>query len=270
MNIRLIHIIRQKIKYHLLKFGILVLPASSSEKLNNFFSLINPVETDKKLVRLGDAADGGYLVPNDLDGICACFSPGVSHEASFELALAQLGIKSYLADYSVESSPVEHHLLDFEKRYLGAKNDDIYMTLESWIQKKESLHSDSYILQMDIEGAEYEVLYQTPVDVLRKFRIMIIEFHSLGMIFSPGGYELVNLTFNKILEDFDIVHIHPNNVCEPLIKGEFSVPPVMEFSFLRKDRVLSRQPNKNFPHRLDVKNFLTRRDVVLPSCWQGK
>jgi hypothetical protein len=45
---------------------------------------LHPVTTDKKLVRIGGEGDGGYLVPDDLDGVMACFSPGVGATASFE------------------------------------------------------------------------------------------------------------------------------------------------------------------------------------------
>jgi hypothetical protein len=256
------------IRQALLKYGINVTRAVSDEKLSHFFNLINPIISDKKLVRVGDEEDGGYLVPFDLNGIEACFSPGVSLEASFELNLAKFGVKSYMADYSVNASPIENNLFDFEKKYLGAQNDEIFMTLQSWVDKKEPNGSD-FILQMDIEGAEYEVIYQSPVELLKKFRIIIIEFHSLGILFSPGGYEIIRLAFKKLLEHFEIVHIHPNNCVEPISNGRFEVPPVMEFTFLRKDRVLSQEPAKDFPHILDVKNFPDRPDVVLPDCWRG-
>lgn len=230
--------------------------------------MINPVETNKPLIRLGDDADGGYLIPNDLEGIRACFSPGVSCEASFELDLASRQIKSYLADYSVSSAPFQNDLIDFEKKYLGTEITEMFMTLESWMQRKEPNGSD-FILQMDIEGAEFPVIYQTPTEVLSKFRILVIEFHGLDNIYSQGGYDLIYLTFQKILMNFEIVHIHPNNVCRPVVMGSYSIPPVMEFSFLRKDRISSKSKIVNFPHQLDVKNFNAREDVILPACWRG-
>jgi hypothetical protein len=44
-------------------------------------------EWPKAMIRLGREADGGYLVPDDLSGIVACFSPGVDVIAAFELDL---------------------------------------------------------------------------------------------------------------------------------------------------------------------------------------
>jgi hypothetical protein len=50
---------------------------------------MRPVSTKYDLIRLGGPHDGGYLVPNGLVGIQACFSPGVSKVSNFELDLAQ-------------------------------------------------------------------------------------------------------------------------------------------------------------------------------------
>lgn len=46
--------------------------------------------------------DGGYLVPNDLEGIEACFSPGVDKISEFELDCLNYGMKIYMPDKSVE------------------------------------------------------------------------------------------------------------------------------------------------------------------------
>jgi len=265
-------IIKNNIKHYLkgmlLKRNIFFKRCTCELKLEKFFSMVQPIVTNKELIRIGDYSDGGYLIPNDLDGIEACFSPGVSSEASFELELTNYNINSYLADYSVDAPPVKHELFDFVKRYLGAENNDIYMTLESWINEKYPNVSNA-ILQMDIEGPEYAVIYQTPIEVLKKFRIMVIEFHGLDNIFNQGGFDLIYLTFQKILTEFEIVHIHANNVWPALNYGVYEVPPLIEFTFLRKDRVGFMSPNLNFPHLLDVKNFKNKPDLVLSKCWRG-
>jgi hypothetical protein len=62
---------------------------------------LRPFDVGYELIRVGDFGDGGYLVPDDLSGIRACFSPGVSKQASFELDMAKRGIPSFMADASV-------------------------------------------------------------------------------------------------------------------------------------------------------------------------
>jgi len=57
------------------------------------------------------------------------------------------------------------------------------------------------------------------------------------------GFELIKLTFQKLLKDFKIVHINPNNFSEPI---RYEISPEMEFTFLRKDRVTSKIPAMGF------------------------
>lgn len=250
-----------------LGFGLYVTRQTDEIGLSGFFSLINPIATEHTLLRLGDQSDGGYLVPDDLNGLDACFSPGVSQEASFEADVAKLGVPCYMADYSVDNSPIRHALFDFEKRYLGSENDGVYITLEHWINLKQP-NGKEFILQMDIEGSEYGVILTTPHHILQKFRIVVIEFHHLNDIFCPAGLQLIRATFQKLLQIFDIVHIHPNNCSSLVGRGYYQVPPVMEFTFLRKDRIFSVIPAVDFPHALDVKNAPNLPDIVLPDCWR--
>lgn len=251
----------------LLSKNIRISQTVNKSMLEEFFKKIRPIDCGHSMVRLGGNGDGGYLVPDDLEGIGACFSPGVSDVANFELAFAAKGVKSYLADYSVESAPAKHELIDFEKKYLGCEENDIFMTLDSWIQRKEPNGKD-FVLQMDIEGAEYDVIYDINSETLKKFRILVIEFHRLDSLFDKTGFKLINLTFNKLLKDFEIVHIHPNNCRAPVIYKSFEVPPLMEFTFIRKDRAVNTgKYSVDFPHPLDEPCVRSYEDYALPRCW---
>jgi len=234
--------------------------------VRDFISLLKPITTNHNLVRIGGDGDGGYLVPDDLNNINCCFSSGVCGVANFELEFANRGIKCFLADYSVEAPPIQNKLFDFEKKYLGQMEDSIHITLENWVSRK-SPNQNDFILQMDIEGAEYEVIFDTSRETLRKFRILVIEFHRLEAIIVKSGFDLINLTFRKLLKDFEIVHIHPNNAGKTTIYKMFVIPQTMEFTFLRKDRISSRQPTLTFPHKLDRPNNPNKKDYHLPRCW---
>jgi len=229
---------------------------------------LRPVKTDHSLVRLGGAGDGGYLVPDDLKGLAACFSPGVSEVADFELALANRGIPCFLADYSVDAPPVAHPLFHFEKKFLGSEDNEIFTTMASWVERHAPGSAD-LLLQMDIEGSEYAVIHAMSDALLQRFRLMVIEFHDLDQIFSKSGCELLRLTFEKLALHFDVVHIHPNNCGKIIERDGFAVPRLLEITFLRKDRVSTRSPAKIFPHPLDKANVSMRPDIVLPSCWWG-
>ncbi|PPD44273.1 MAG: hypothetical protein CTY15_07450 [Methylocystis sp.] len=238
------------------------------EELAELFPRFRPYTTDTPLIRCGGEGDGGYLIPDDLSGIEACFSPGVNDIAHFETDMVERGIRCFLADASVNSSPVYHPLIEFDKLFLGANTQGSFVTLDDWIAGKNVGNGD-LLLQMDIEGAEYDVLFAAQESTLRRCRIMVIEFHHLTSLLDPLGAKLIQLCFDKLLRLFDIVHIHPNNCCPPSTLGPFTVPPVMEFTFLRKDRVKKRVPTSRFPHELDRPNVAIHEDIELPRCWYG-
>jgi len=111
--------LRTEVLKAFLKFGFIANRVTTKSDLLVFLGRTKPVKTQFELIRIGGPGDGGYLVPDDLDGIKTCFSPGVSDTANFELDLAQRGVNCFLADYSVEKSPIEHPKFDFQKNLLG-------------------------------------------------------------------------------------------------------------------------------------------------------
>ena|SRR2546429_2050472 len=234
--------------------------------LAGFLTAIRPLRTNHELIRVGGESDGGYLVPDDLAGVEYCFSPGVSNTADFEDDLTKRGIRCFLADYSVDGPPISNELFDFEKKFLGPEDTDVFTTLQSWVDRKAAGKMD-LILQMDIEGGEYEVLFDTSSLTLRRFRILVIEFHDLHKLCQKDFFRLASLGFRKLLKDFDIVHVHPNNCSPPRKYKTFELPPVMEFTFHRKDRIAWKSPAATFPHELDRKNVPSNPDYGLPSCW---
>lgn len=258
--------IKKYIKGFFLRKGYLLARSVSKNQLGEFFKLIKPVQTEHKLLRIGGNGDGGYLIPDDIEGISMCFSPGVSTVANFEMEMVGRGMVCALADYSVDGPPISDPSLRFIKKFIGQNNDEVHITLQNWIDSF-GPHLGDLMLQMDIEGAEYQVLLDADVELLKKFRIIIIEFHDLNALISEFGFNLINTTFRKLLKDFDLIHIHPNNCTEPVEIFEYLVPPVMEFTFLRKDRSLIRTANANFPNQLDRPNVVDELDFPLPPCW---
>lgn len=259
---------RDFINQYMLWGSLRLSKGSSNQDLAEFFKAVQPVKTEHQLIRIGGQQDGGYLLPDDLNGITTCFSPGVAEAAHFEEDLARRGIKSFLADYSVDRPPVENTFFFFEKKFLGHKNNEVSTTLTDWVNRN-APSEEEMILQMDIEGAEYDVILSTPSEVIRKFRIIVIEFHNLEALAEKNGFCLINLTFNKLLADFDILHIHPNNCTGTVNYMGYELPPIMEFTFLRKDRSRKRLPEKNFPHALDRPNIIGRDEKPLPRCWRS-
>jgi methyltransferase FkbM-like protein len=228
---------------------------------------LRPKESGRGLIRIGGNGDGGYLLPDDLEGIEYCFSPGVGGAADFENHLANLNIQSFLADNSIDHPPIERPEFTFDRKFIGANETETSFTIKSWIDKYLKDYSGELLLQMDIEGFEYEALIGTPVEALSRFRIMIIEFHNLDRIFDPFIYTLYRTCFERILRHFHVVHIHPNNCCGSVKKDGIEVPRVLEFTFYNKSRVSHTTYAHGFPHPLDRDNVPANKSIHLPRCW---
>lgn len=258
-----------KVRNVLLRGGMFVSRTSRDSDVRNFLSSLIPYETDKTLIRIGGTGDGGYLIPDDLDGIDYCFSPGVDRTSKFENDLAARGIRSFLADYSVDGPAIESEMFSFEKKYLGAVNNDMFMTLQHWVGTSLPDYTGDLLLQMDIEGSEYDVIQATPPDVFKKFRIIIVEFHDLHNAFNQYSLRFLQVCLEKLMNDFEIVHIHPNNgaISGPLKRNDIEIPRLVEMTFLRKDRVRWKRKFTKFPHPLDTPNVLNSKDIIVPDSW---
>jgi hypothetical protein len=258
----------QKLRSRLQPLGFTALRSAGRANVLKAIELVRPVSTEHDLIRLGGPHDGGYLVPDDLAGIQACFSPGVSEIANFELDLAQRGIPSFMADASVTASPVAHELLHFEPLWLGAMDDSDgdTLSLDSWV----AMHapdSGDLLLQMDIEDAEWATLAAASDDTLARFRIMVIEFHDLESLSSRKGLEYMGSVFQRLNRLFLVVHAHPNNARKIVRLSGVKIHPVMEFTLLRRDRITQPGLAGSFPHPLDSPNVLKKRDIALLPEW---
>jgi len=249
--------------------GLHMARATSKGRLAALIRQLWPVRTDVDLIRIGGTGDGGYLVPDDLRGIDACFSPGVDTIASFESALlADHGIGSHLADRSVDAPPAGFTPLSFLKKFVGAVDDDSQVTLQTWFDAcaPAATRSD-LLLQMDIEGAEYLTVLAAPPELLRRCRIIVIEIHDVAAWSEPAFFKIVEAFFGKLLADFHVVHNHPNNCCEFVHFGDLVAPAVFELTLHRRDRCQTLDYVTRLPHPLDSRNVPEKIDVSLPPTW---
>jgi hypothetical protein len=241
-------------------------PMTEPNDLKSLLKKLYPLATDKELIRLGPKGDGGYLVPNDLKEIEACFSPGVSFLSGFEKGCADLGMKVFLADKSVDKPSTNHELFSFTKKFVGALSNEDFMTFDNWVASALPRTNTDLLLQIDIEGYEYEVFLSTSEELLQRTRIIIAEFHQLDKLWSKPFFNLARDTFEKILQTHSCVHIHPNNDAGYLQINDLSIPRIMEFTFLRNDRIKYSSYQKNFPNIHDYDNS-RKPSLTLPKCW---
>ncbi len=258
------------IKKVALLLGIHMSAVTDRTSLIDLIKKLRPIKTNYKLIRIGPQGNGGYLLPDDFEGIEAVFSPGVGSVSSFEDDCAKMGIKVFLADNSVDGPALDNENFHFIKKYVGAITNNDFITIDEWVNSSSIGNNSDLLLQMDIEGFEYEAVYSISNQLMNRFRIIIIEFHELDMLFNKPYFGKISNVFEKILQTHECVHIHPNNCCRVVKKEGIEIPPVMEFTFLRKDRIQTKKYVSEFPHQLDM-DSADKETLVLPQCWyEGK
>jgi hypothetical protein len=175
-------------------------------------------------------------------------------------------MKSFLADASVESPSESHELFHFTRKFVGVTSSDNFMTMDSWVASSLPEVRGDLMLQIDIEGYEYEVFLNISDSLMKRFRIIVVEFHSLNEVWNRPFFRIASRAFEKILQTHTCVHIHPNNNVRPLDFRGISIPILAEFTFLRNDRISDSTYAKTFPHPLDEDNC-NNRHFPLPKSW---
>jgi hypothetical protein len=248
--------------------GVYPTAMTEPERIRKMLTSLYPLCTNHSLIRLGPRGDGGYLVPDDLDGIAACFSPGVSLISGFEKDCAVRGMRVFMADRSVDGPAEQHPLFHFTKRFVGVTSNDDFTCMSEWVGLSAVDPLSDLLLQIDIEGYEYEVLLSMPQELRRRFRIIVAEFHMMDQLPNRAFFMLASRVMEMILQTHACVHIHPNNCAGSVRVAGMEFPKLLEFTFLRRDRIASATLMTSFPHELDCDNA-DGPPLVLPNCWYG-
>ena len=226
---------------------------STISDFKNLWRKLLPTGNGHELIRVGSKNDGGYLVPNDLGGIRECFSPGAGVSWEFEEDLGKrFGIHSHICDGTIERFPEFEYLTKFTPKNVGPHTSASEIGFEDWISQRSS--ETDLILQMDIEGAEYLIIPSLTRDTLSKFRIILLELHDLQISTSNSFFNVqLNYILDKLLLDFELIHMHPNNAGGKFYFDGEEFPRIVELSFHRKDRHKLKS-TAVLPHHLDQDN----------------
>jgi hypothetical protein len=238
---------------------------------------MRPKPSPFPLRRVGGNGDGAYLVPAILDQVTACFSPGVSNRKDFEDELLEdFGIRSHLLDFSSDLedfvTPLVEGRQTFRKKWLSTDGRENSLSLAEWISLSEVDEGANFLLQMDIEGAEYENLIGSTSRTLEKFSILVIEFHGLASrIQSSSSRGEVEQILAVLSASFRSVHARINNCCEVIQVGKrLRIPEVLEVTLLRSDYFEDVALHRTYvPHPLDIqRNVLENPPRHLTNEWR--
>lgn len=202
-------------------------------------------------IRLGANHDGGYVVPDVLDGVGGLISPGIGDSWTFESDVLELGIPCLLIDGSIEKPFDLDERLIWLGKMLGARSAGERISLADAVDSS-GFHGD-LILQMDIEGGEFSSLLSCPASVLNRFRVIILEVHRLSEMTNRNGVEVLRTLLECLGENHVLVHTHENSQCGSFAIGLDRVPDVAELTFVRSDWFRSGLPLPD-PTELDYSN----------------
>ena len=225
--------------------------------------LIRPFKCNFQKIRIGSLGDGGYVLPNDLEGIKNVLSIGVGEEVSFDIAFAEKNISVYQYDPTVESAPSSHSNCFFNKISWAPNDGEGKRTLETMLTHHNLGKTNDNILKFDTEGAEWDCIPSISNDILKFFRIIVCELHGLTSISNPEMLQKIRDTLLMLTRNHTVTHLHANNCCGiSLIEG-VPIPAVIELTLLRKDRSEFFLSEDDIPGALDYPNMPDRPDLVL-------
>ncbi len=224
-------------------------------------------ETQINLIRIGQDNDGGYVVPSmALEYSDALIGYGIAADASFEEKFSSIYKKpSFGFDCGVANFKSENKLFTFIDECIG---NDKYLYKEQVSSNKISSYSDhlkklnlmnkKIFIKMDIEGAEFEGIFDDILKHHDNITGIVLEIH---MHSSPSSFDKGIKLLNKINEEFLLVHLHGNNSAkEPklfMAKNLIGkLPKILELTFINKKIVTNYHlsNDQSYPREIDMPN----------------
>ncbi len=208
--------------YHIYQNTINIVPIDfQHQKL-----LLNKIEEEGvvlkncELKRYGSVNDGGYLLCGNLLGPkMVGYSYGISGRDSWGCDVSrELGIKIHQYDcFDTKKPTCSRGQFIFHPECVGPKKEmedgRSYDTIQGHFIKNNDTQKQ-IVFKMDIEGAEWNSLLNTPENVLKSIEQLVIEFHVNWNPFSSENQkkrEIEIKVFNKLAKYFYLVNIHYNN-----------------------------------------------------------
>ena len=230
--------------------------------LDVFLSKLWPRDIDGGLIRVGTFGDGGYLIPKRLHNVAVCYSAGVSDNSDFEFEFTnRYNCQVHMLDASVDGPALNNRKFEFRKLWLGKSTLDNVVGVNDWLATSRKVQKNQIFLKIDIEGCEYEVIKAISDESWEKIGCIVCEFHAFELILSNCADYRSDI-FTKLLEMYDVVHLHPNNSKSPFTAYSYTIPSDVELTFVKKYTISSVSNKAQLPSSLDVPST-DKKDIFL-------
>jgi hypothetical protein len=206
--------------------------------------------------RYGSEGDGGYVILDAPLGSKHLIGYGVDKDVSFENQLtSSWGIKAHVFDHTIDQTPEVGPNVTYVKEGLGTRDAGELRSLATHVKAYVPKGAD-YILKIDIEGAEWNVLATAD---LSRVTQLIVELHDL--------HEDYSKILKRINKNFYLVHAHGNNCHKQpwVITDRVSkIPRYLECTWVRKNLVRGAVLSDDaLPGPLDIPNDPNTPDMAL-------
>ncbi|MFV0280965.1 MAG: hypothetical protein ACK5JM_09450 [Rhodoblastus sp.] len=240
-------------------------PANQSDVLATM-RLLEPRRVEEAVkARFGSVHDGGYVMLDDFSDLNMALSFGVSVDDSWDLEIARRGVRVLQFDHTIDAAPSSHELLQFHKTMIAASPGPGRETLSNLVRTHSRPGRPDILLKIDIEGDEWSVFAETPIEEIGRCAQILCEFHDLRLLCNEDVMRKVRGVFEKLTSRFAVAHVHANN-CGPLCNvANVPVPDVLEILYVNRERYRTAATDELFPTALDAPNRPSMPDIYLGS-----
>lgn len=240
---------------------------SNQDRMYKVMSLLNPKKPKgMNKIRIGEQYDGGYVFIEDLlKGGKVAYSIGIGKTVKFEEAIETYGHHIWMYDHTVDGSRFATPNRTIQKIGIGPKDKGELQTLKTMIANNNHSNEDNMLLQMDCEGAEWDVFASMNPDDLKGFSQLCVEMHWFVSYFSRADTtNLIETALSNLRKNFTPVHVHANNW-----SGFYKTrnkPPVaetFEVTWVRNDLVEWDESEEVYPTEFDSPCNATRYEIEL-------
>jgi hypothetical protein len=203
-------------------------------------------------VRIGAEHDGGYICVEDFRGLDTAFSFGIDHNVTWDVDVANRGLKILQFDHTVEDPCPDDDRMVFHKKMISDTSGETSESLGNLIRKHDKGHDRPNIfLKIDIENFEWIVFDAIEPQLLSRIAQITGEFHAFECLSYPVWRRRAQRALKKITDHFALVHVHANNFAASSNIGNVMVPNVMELTFLNRSMYELEHTDEVFPGPLD-------------------
>lgn len=218
---------------------------------------------EASLIRLGKAYDGGYVLLDDFAEDMRVYSFGIFNDASFEKDLAERGLQIYMYDHTIVGLPEKHDHFHFNKTGISHidEPENSKLSMKTLLSNNGDLGNNRLILKMDVEGAEWDFLENTPSEILNQFLQITFELHRL----TDGAHAERNIRcLNKLNMTHQVVWIHANNFGHvEKADADLEVPAYLEITYLNKSVYWTKSGSCSFPLDIDMPDYPSVEEYLM-------